>query len=107
MSKASSKLLSGLSSRITFGVIAVVVNLALWELGVRLDKPLFGVSLDSTGAAICRVTGPLAFWLIPTTILYAQVRRFAWNKSWDLWGPGLAVIAVVIVLMQTELHTRY
>jgi hypothetical protein len=91
--------------RLSLGIVAVVVNFILWHVGIYFDS--FDGWIDRVGATICVATYGLAWILIPMTIVYCLVRRFVLPvRKWDLYGPALAVIFVLVMYWQLETNVR-
>ncbi len=91
--------------RLSLGVVAVVVNVVLWHVGIYFDS--FGGRIDRVGATICVATYGLAWVLIPLTIVYCLVRRFVLPvRQWDLYGPALAIVFVLLMYWQLETNAR-
>jgi hypothetical protein len=91
--------------RLSPGVLAVLINFVLWHLGIYFNS--FGGWVDQWGAVVCVTTYGVAWFLVPTTVVYCFVRRFGLSvRQWDLYGPSLAIICVLIMCWQLKIHVR-
>jgi hypothetical protein len=45
-------------------------------------------------------------FLVPATLLYAICRRAA-KAGWDLYGPAIAIISVIIIEWELVTNMRY
>ncbi|HUG71467.1 MAG TPA: hypothetical protein VMM76_27225 [Pirellulaceae bacterium] len=78
------------------GALLVVLNSVGFAFGVFLDS--FGGTIDQIGAQLCRTTYPIAFMLIPVTLVISAV-GLAWRpRRFDILGPWLAIMSVLILV---------
>jgi len=83
-------------------VVAVVLNLAIWHLGLYMNS--FGGAVDRIGGLICNVTWVIAGASVPILVIYSGVRRWLLPvRRWDLLGPSSAVVAFLIVYLELAL----
>ena len=78
------------------GAFLVILNSAAFTSGVFLDS--FGGALDQLGAHICRATYPLAFLLIPVSLILSASGLASDSRRFDLLGPWLAIISAVSIV---------
>lgn len=84
----------------------VLLNFAVWHLGVLGD--FFGGTIDDVGAVLCRATWFTAPLLIAGALVYSPVRRFLLPaRTWDFYGPSIAILSYVIMQWEVHLATRY
>ena len=82
--------------RFTVCVLAVLVNYAVFFVGVYLDS--YAGAIDQFGALLCRSTFAIGNFLIPLSVAYSFMRRFGSEaRQWDLYGPGLAFILNLVM----------
>ena len=80
---------------INAGSLLVVLNSLGFALGVFLDS--FGGTIDQIGAQFCRLTFPLAFVLIPITLVHSAVGLAARPRRLDVLGPWLAIMSAAVL----------
>ncbi len=86
-------------------MLAVLLNYSVWRLGVFLDR--FSGDVDVLGAHLCRVTYSFGVPLILVAILYALIRRYVLPKhEWDFYGPPMAVLAIALMWLESEMSVK-
>ncbi|PHS15757.1 MAG: hypothetical protein COA78_04760 [Blastopirellula sp.] len=78
------------------GALLVVANSLVFTLGIFFNA--FGGTIDQIGAQFCRLTYPIAFLLIPITLLISAAGLASQPRRIDLLGPWLAIISGVILV---------
>ena len=86
---------------VSITVIAVLANYGLFLFGLFLDS--FGGTIDAFGASLCETTFLIGTLLIPISILYSFVRRFATKiHQWDFFGVYLSILVYLITILILE-----
>jgi hypothetical protein len=79
-------------------VIVVSVNYGSFLLGVYLNN--FGGAIDEFGAFLCRTTCIIGTLVIPVSIVYSFVRRFATRiAQWDFLGAYLSILSYFVMML--------
>lgn len=87
-------------------VTLVSLNFALWQLGAFFNS--FGGSVDRLGATLCQATWKIAPWMIVGGLCYSPIRRFLLPvRTWDFYGPAIAILSYVVMTWQVHWWTRY
>jgi len=77
-------------------VIAVLTNYGLFFFGMFLG--FFDGTIGKFGASLCEITSLIGTILIPISILYSFIRRFATkSQQWDFFGVYLSVLLYLII----------
>jgi hypothetical protein len=84
------------------GSLLVVLNSLGFTFGVFLDS--FGGTIDQIGAQFCRTTYPIAFILVPVTLLISAVGLASRPRRFDILGPWLAIMSVLVIAAMIHLH---
>jgi hypothetical protein len=67
-----------MAHRWSIGFTAVAINLTLWHVGIIFNE--FSGVIDAIGARLCLSTPAIALALVPLTVVYSTIRRFATNS---------------------------
>ena len=78
------------------GPLLVVLNSLGFAFGIFLD--LFGGTIDQIGAQFCRTTCPIAFILIPVTLLISAAGLASSPRRFDILGPWLAIMSELVIV---------
>lgn len=93
-------------SRWSLALSVALLNFAAWQVGVFFN--FFGGAIDSLGATLCIATWFLAPIVIVGATIYSPIRRFVLPvRTWDFYGPAVAILAYVIMHRQMHVGTRY
>lgn len=78
------------------GSFLVILNSLGFAFGVFLD--LFGGTIDQIGAHFCRLTYPIAFVLIPVTLMISVAGLASRPRRFDMLGPWLAIMSAIVLV---------
>lgn len=80
--------------------ILVVLNSLGFALGVYLNS--FGGTIDQIGAFLCRTTYPIAFILVPVSLMISVAGFASRPRRIDVLGPWLAIMSVLVIVAIME-----
>jgi hypothetical protein len=79
-------------------LVVVLINYGIFWWGVFLDN--FGGPIDKFGAFLFENSCIFGTLLIPVSILYSLLRRFATRvRKWDFYGPYTAILFYLIITL--------
>jgi hypothetical protein len=78
------------------GALLVGLNSLGVAIGVFLN--CFGGAIDQIGAQFCRLTYPIAFLLVPVTLVISTAGLAARPRRFDVLGPWLAIMSVIVLV---------
>jgi len=84
--------------QLSFMLVVVFINYGIFTWGVFLNN--FGGTIDKFGAYLCENTYIIGTILIPISIFYSFVRRFATRaRQWDFYGPYISILFYFIITL--------